>query len=63
LRLLLAEHDCIIENERTSAFVRRLAWPSRTITVYDGAHHTLEFEPNPERYFEDLVGWYDDRTT
>lgn len=58
LRLLLAEYDRIIDNDKTSAFVRSLAWPDRTITVYDNAHHTLEFEPDPQRYFDDLVGWY-----
>ena len=27
------------------------------ITEYQHAHHTLEFEPDPEPYFADLVDW------
>ncbi len=61
LRLLLAEHDRIIDNDKTAAFVRRLSWPDRTITIYDSAHHTLEFEKDGGRYVDDLVSWYDGR--
>ncbi len=57
LRVFLAGQDRIINNEKTSAFVRNLPWPQREITHYPDAHHTLEFEPDPEPYFHDLVEW------
>lgn len=57
LRLFLAGHDQIIDNEKTKAYVRALRWPVRDIVDYPEAHHTLEFEPDPGRYIEDLVSW------
>lgn len=55
VRLFLAGHDRIIDNERTRRFIRELPVPDRVITEYPDAHHTLEFEPDPRRYFDDLV--------
>ncbi len=57
LRVFLAGQDRIIDSERTKAFVRRLRWAAREITEYQHAHHTLEFEPDPEPYLADLVDW------
>ena len=56
--LLLAERDRIIHNEATRSLVYAMAARRRVIT-YPGAHHTLEFEPDPEPYFADLVAWID----
>ncbi len=55
--LLLAEKDRIVDNARTRAFVRRFASPDRRVIEYAGAHHTLEFEPDPEPFLRDLAGW------
>jgi acylglycerol lipase len=55
LQVFLAGRDAIINNEKTKAFVRRLNWPIREIIEYPDAHHTLEFEPDPEPYYADLV--------
>jgi alpha-beta hydrolase superfamily lysophospholipase len=55
LHLFLAEHDRIIDNERTKAWARGLGWPNRSITEYEGTHHTLEFESTRERFIGDLV--------
>lgn len=57
LHIFLAGRDRIIDNARTRAFVRQLSWPSRTITEYPEAAHTLEFESDPEPYLRDLVKW------
>ncbi len=57
LQVFLAGQDRIIDNARTKHFVRRLRWPGREITEYPDAHHTLEFEPAPEPFLADLVGW------
>jgi alpha-beta hydrolase superfamily lysophospholipase len=60
LRVFLAGNDRIIDNHRTREFVRRLGWPCRTIVEYPDAQHTLEFEPDPELYYSDLVEWVTD---
>ncbi len=54
LSLLLAEHDRIIDNRRTLDFIRDLRWPHE-VRLYPGAHHTLEFEPDPQPFFDDLA--------
>ena len=56
--LLLAERDRIINNEATRALIYSMAARKRVIT-YPGAHHTLEFELDPQPYFKDLVAWID----
>jgi alpha-beta hydrolase superfamily lysophospholipase len=55
--LLLAEEDRIIDNARTRAFVDRFASTDIEVIEYPGAHHTLEFEPDPDRFIADLQGW------
>jgi alpha-beta hydrolase superfamily lysophospholipase len=58
---LLAEKDRIIDNIRTRQFIERFASTDKKIIEYPGAHHTLEFEPNPEVYLGDLLGWLQDQ--
>jgi alpha-beta hydrolase superfamily lysophospholipase len=55
--LLLAEHDRIIDNERTRAFVERFPAADKEVHRYAGAHHTLEFEADPEPFLRDLLRW------
>ena len=57
IHLLLAGHDKIIDNDRTAAWLRRLSAHTRDITLYPDAHHTLEFEPSPMQFFNDLCRW------
>jgi alpha-beta hydrolase superfamily lysophospholipase len=57
--LLLAEHDRIIHNEKVRAFVNRFATPDKEVRAYSGAHHTLEFEPDPEQMIGDVLRWLD----
>jgi alpha-beta hydrolase superfamily lysophospholipase len=58
LRVFLAERDRIIDNAATRAWVRSLeAWPTRGVVEYHGASHSLEFEPDPSGYLDDLVDW------
>ena len=54
--LMLGGCDRIIDNARTRAFVERFAGP-KDVIEYPDAHHTLEFEPNPELFIGDLVQW------
>jgi len=55
--LLLAENDRIIDNARTRHFVERFASTDVQVIEYAGAHHTLEFEPEPEHFLRDLISW------
>jgi alpha-beta hydrolase superfamily lysophospholipase len=55
--LMLAEKDRIIDNARTRRFLERFATGDKEIIEYPGAHHTLEFEPEPERFIGDLISW------
>jgi alpha-beta hydrolase superfamily lysophospholipase len=54
--LMLAGRDRIIDNAQTRRFVERFAGP-KEIIEYPDAHHTLEFEPDPEVYIRDLISW------
>jgi alpha-beta hydrolase superfamily lysophospholipase len=63
--LLLAEKDRVIDNRRTRRYVERFASSDREIIEYPGAHHTLEFEPDPDRFIDDVRRWlerHDGRT-
>ncbi len=57
--LLLAENDRVIRNEKTRAFVDRFATPDKKAIEYPGAHHTLEFEPDPDVFLNDMKVWLD----
>jgi alpha-beta hydrolase superfamily lysophospholipase len=55
--LMQAELDRIIDCARTSAYFERFASKDKQVIVYQGAHHTLEFEPSPEPFITDLIEW------
>ncbi len=55
--LMLAGQDRIIDNARTRLYVESFASRDKSIIEYPEAHHTLEFEPRPHRYLDDLIGW------
>lgn len=55
--LLLAQKDRITANQKTREYVQRLTRGPHSIREYRGASHTLEFEPNPEMYFDDIINW------
>jgi alpha-beta hydrolase superfamily lysophospholipase len=55
--LLLAEQDRIIDNTRTRRFVARFPATDKEVREYAGAHHTLEFESDPEPFIADLTNW------
>jgi len=57
IHLILAGKDRIIDNERTRRWLRDLPSPDRRITDYPNASHTIEFEPDPKEFFDDLSGW------
>ena len=55
--LLLAEEDRIIDNSRTRLYVGKFAAQDKEVIEYPGARHTLEFEPRPDCFIDDLFGW------
>jgi alpha-beta hydrolase superfamily lysophospholipase len=57
--LLLAEHDRIIDNARTRQYVEQFAGEYKIIVEIPGAHHTLEFEPDPEPAIDACLTWLD----
>jgi alpha-beta hydrolase superfamily lysophospholipase len=57
--VMLAGQDRIVDNGRTRAYVSRFSTADKKIIEYPEAHHTLEFEPNPDPYLTDLVQWLD----
>jgi len=59
--LMLAGQDRIIHNDRTRKFVEGLASVDKHILEYPEAQHTLEFEPDPDRFIDDMIHWLESR--
>jgi acylglycerol lipase len=57
LLLMLAGRDRIIDNGHVRDFYDRAPSVNKTLIEYPNAGHTLEFEPDPQPYFEDLGNW------
>jgi alpha-beta hydrolase superfamily lysophospholipase len=55
--LMLGGQDRIVDNDRTRAYLDRVASTRKSLIEYPEAHHTLEFEPDPARSARDLVAW------
>ena len=60
LHVFLAAEERIIDNNRTSEWIRRMHWPYRQVTVYDHARHTLEFSDARLAFTADLIRWLSD---
>jgi alpha-beta hydrolase superfamily lysophospholipase len=60
--LLLAGQDRIIDNIRTRRYVEQFVTADKEIIEYPGAHHTLEFEAEPNFFIADLVQWLERHT-
>ncbi len=63
LHMFLAGDERIIDNERSRELVRSLNWPNTRISTYEKSRHTLEFGPQREEFFEDLVRWIGEPNT
>jgi alpha-beta hydrolase superfamily lysophospholipase len=55
--LMLAGNDQIIDNRATRKFVAGFASQYCSIIEYPQAAHTLEFEPDRDRFVNDLLNW------
>jgi alpha-beta hydrolase superfamily lysophospholipase len=60
--LMLAGRDRIVDNRRTLGFFDRITVADKTCHEYPDAGHTLEFEPDPSRYLDDLSSWLAQRS-
>jgi alpha-beta hydrolase superfamily lysophospholipase len=57
--LLLAGKDRIIRNDRTHTFFHRFPTDDKNVVTYADAQHTLEFEPEPDRFIAEMLRWLD----
>ena len=57
--LMLAGRDRIVDNPKTQAAFDRIPSTIKQVITYPEAHHTLEFEPDSDRYARDLIAWFD----
>lgn len=55
--LFLAGQDRIVANAALRRFFDALPNEAKRVVCYPAAHHTLEFEPDPKPFFEELVRW------
>ncbi len=55
--LMLAENDAIIDNPAVRQRVNQFGTRKLKTQVYAAARHTLEFEPNRDEVFGDLIAW------
>lgn len=55
--LMLAGKDRVVDNAGLRRFWSKLPTGDRTLIEYPEASHTLEFEPDPDRYRTDLLTW------
>ena len=55
--VMLAGQDQIVDNEATRRYLNRLGTSQLEVKEYPEARHTLEFEPNREAIFSDLIDW------
>ena len=46
-----------ILSQKYRGYVERFATPKKQIIEYAGAHHTLEFESDPDRFIGDVKNW------
>lgn len=55
--LMLAGRDRIVDNAATRKLIGSFTSEEKTVIEYPQARHTLEFEPDRDRFVTDLVAW------
>jgi alpha-beta hydrolase superfamily lysophospholipase len=55
--VMLAGQDEIIDSAATARYVRQFATPGLSLIEYANARHTLEFEPDRDKFIDDLIVW------
>jgi alpha-beta hydrolase superfamily lysophospholipase len=59
LLLMLAEHDRIVDNQRTLSYFDAIPESNKSHITLPGATHTPEFGPDSEDYANRLIAWFD----
>lgn len=57
LLVMLSGRDRIADNLATRRYIDQFASPEKRIVEYENASHTLEFEPDRDRFIGDLLNW------
>jgi alpha-beta hydrolase superfamily lysophospholipase len=57
LLVQIGEEDAMMDVEATRRWFASVGSNDKTLTIYPGAKHTLDFEPDPRQYRSDLVTW------
>ena len=60
IHLFLAGDERIVDNEKTTAFIKKLGWPGSRITTHETARHSLEFEACSKVFLQELVSFVED---
>lgn len=55
--VILGQDDRIADLERTRRWLARIGSLERSLVLWRGAAHTLEFEPEPQPIFDRLAAW------
>jgi acylglycerol lipase len=55
--LVLAGQDRIIDNAQVREFLARVPHPDRRVIEYPNATHTIDFESDAARFYDDLAAW------
>lgn len=55
--VMLAGRDGIVDNARVRQFYERMTKSDKKLIEYPSAAHTLEFEPDPQAFLNDLAAW------
>ncbi|HLJ11088.1 MAG TPA: alpha/beta fold hydrolase [Planctomycetaceae bacterium] len=57
--LMLAANDQITDNEATRRYVAQFSSQDASVIEYPHARHALEFEPDRDKFIDDLIAWLD----
>lgn len=61
--MMLAGRDRIIDNAATKRIFEQMSSQRKTLIEYPEARHTLEFEPKPDQFIDDLLAWLEGMAT
>ena len=59
--MLLAGDDCVVDNTGVRKWFEREGSEDKTLKVYQGSCHSLEFEEEAKDLVEDICRWVDER--
>jgi alpha-beta hydrolase superfamily lysophospholipase len=63
LLVQMGEEDAMMDVAAIRRWCRDVSSVDKTLRIYPGAKHTLDFEPDPTTYRDDLAAWILARTS